>query len=257
MRSCVLAVVCGMLVGLSGCANPRQIMVNPTTWQQVNCSASGWGWLGAPQAISMVDKCVSNQRVLGNIPIEEVEMQDAPKFSGPASTSQPQAEKPSWGSDSFWTYSVGGNSVKVTVEKIDTFRNGKAYFVKNGSGTQIYNDSLGLAAVMKNGIMDSSYNPALLTYDWPLFVGKQWDSKGELTRNGGTMNLSTHYEVKGFGKVKVPAGEFDTYYILSKSDYGARITELWYSPKAKNYVKGVVYTNSGRSVEELADYKAQ
>jgi hypothetical protein len=69
------------------------------------------------------------------------------------------------------------------------------------------------------------------------------------------MDLSTHHEVKGYGKVKVPAGEFDAFYILSRSDYGARVTELWYSPEIKYYVKGVTYTNSGKTVEELKSYQ--
>ena len=71
------------------------------------------------------------------------------------------------------------------------------------------------------------------------------------------LHLSTHYEVKGYGKVKVPAGEFDAYYILGRSDYGARINELWYSPAVKNYIKGVLYTNNGKIIEELSSFRVE
>ena len=87
---------------LCGCANPKQVMVNPNTWQQVNCSAHGWGWIGAPQALSISEKCISNQRVLGYITIEEAEMKDPPKFTGAASTPQAQIDKPLWNAASFW-----------------------------------------------------------------------------------------------------------------------------------------------------------
>lgn len=243
------------LLVLCGCANPKQIMVNPNNWQQVNCSAHGWGWIGAPQALSISEKCINNQKVLGYITIEEAEMQDPPKFTGAASTSQAQIDKPVWSANSFWEYTVNGNSTKIIVEKVDSFSGSKAYFVNNGNNINILNDALGLLAVMQNNVMDSSYDPALQPFDWPLFVGKKWDSAGKMIRNGGAIDLSTHHEVKGYGKVKVPAGEFDAFYILSRSDYGARITELWYSPEIKYYVKGVTYTNSGKSVEELNSYQ--
>jgi hypothetical protein len=203
----------------------------------------------------MSKKCISNQRVLGYITIEEAEIQDPPKFIGLSNTPQAQASKPIWGLASFWEYSLNGSEAKVFVEKIDTFGGAKAYFVNNGNSINVFNDALGLAAVMKNNMMDSSYDPALKPFDWPLYVGKQWDSSGQMIRNGGSMDLSTHHEVKGYGKVKVPAGEFDAYYILSKNDYGARVTELWYSPEVKYYVKGISYTNNGKSVEELKSYE--
>ena len=243
-------VLSGALVFMAGCANPKQVMVNPGNWQQVTCAASGWGWIGAPQAYSITDKCISNQRVLGYIPLEEAEIKEAPKFSGNASAKD-AGVLPTWSDGDTWEYSVNGSTTKFTVKKPPV---SQQYRVDLATGTNIFNASLGLEGVEKDGMIDTIYSPALRPFDWPLHIGKAWDSSGEMKRNGGSIALSTHHEVKGFGRVKVPAGEFDAYYILAKNDYGARVSELWYAPAVKYYVKGVVYTNSGMSTEELVNF---
>lgn len=241
------------LIVMAGCANPKQVMVQPNTWQQVNCSSHGWGWLGAAQAYSMTDKCISSNRTLGYIPIEEAEATDGPKFIGPAIEKSKGSDKPLWSVKDTWEYSVNGNPAKIFVEKVDA----GTYQINTGAAVNILDGSLGYQSVVKNNIIDTIYDPALHPFDWPLFVGKKWDSSGEMKRNGGALALSTHHEVKGFGKVKVPAGEFDVYYILSKSDYGARVSELWYSPDVKYYVKGITYTNAGKLSEELISYQVK
>lgn len=247
-----LAVVFVLATVLAGCANPKQVMVHPDSWKQVNCSAHGWGWIGAPQAISMKDQCVNNQRVLGLITIEEAEMKEGPKFDAPLSSGISSIEKPTWSSGDFWEYNINGKAVKLQVESVEP---GPAYRVSNGSGVlNIFNDSWGLMFTEQNGVKDAMYSPALQPFAWPLTIGKQWNATGEMTRNGGTMKLSTHYEIKGSGKVKVPAGEFDAYYILAKNDYGARVTEMWYSPAVKSYVRAVTYFDTGKVVEELGRY---
>lgn len=244
-----------LLVALSltsGCANPKQVMVQAGTWQQVNCSASGWGWLGVPQAISMVNNCINAQKVLGYIPIEEAEMLDGPKFSQELVVNN-QEQKPVWHVNDSWEYSVNSRPTRLFVEKVDN--GGTFYYLNVGSRTSVFNDSLGAQKTITNGIVDTVYEPALHPLDWPLYVGKKWDASGDMKRNGGTLAVSTHHEVMGYGKVKVPAGEFEAYYILAKSDFGARVTELWYSPTVKYYVKAITYTNTGRIVEDLARYE--
>jgi hypothetical protein len=245
-----------IVTNFCGCANPRQIMVNPNTWQQTVCAASGFSW-GAISAYSMYNTCVNNQRVLGMSPLEEVEAKDAPKFDMPFDATGKQATRPEWQAGQFWEYSLSsGGTRRLTVQKIGNYNGTAGYHVVNADGKEsFYDQSLGLMVVFGSGIVDTEYDPALRPFDFPLFLGKSWNATGDMHRAGGHINLSNHHEVKGYGRVKVPAGEYDAFYILNRSDYGARISELWYSPEVKNYVKGVLYTNNGKIVEELSRFK--
>lgn len=56
---------------LSSCATPNTMMVNPTNGQLANCSATGWGWAGAPLAIMSHDSCVESMRTVGWVTAEE------------------------------------------------------------------------------------------------------------------------------------------------------------------------------------------
>jgi hypothetical protein len=247
-----------VVASFSGCSNPRQVMVNPDTWQQTVCSESGFGWIGASKADAKFNACVFNQRILGMVPLEEVEAEDAPKFELPLEAAGTQAVRPEWLAGYAWEYEVSsGGSNRLTVQKTETYHNVAGYRVIRADGKEaFYDQSLGLVALFGRGIVDSDYDSAFHRFDFPLYVGKRWNVSGEMRRSRESMDLSARYEVMGYGKVKVPAGEFDAYYILGRSDLGARINELWYSPDVKNYVKGVLYTKKGKIVEELVRFKA-
>ena len=258
LRLCCL-LACVLLTILCGCANPRQVMVNPSTWQQAVCAASGWGWLGAPLAYKSYNNCLNNQKVLGLIPLEELEVKDSLKFDTPLDATGKKATRPEWQAGQFWEYSLSnGGTSRLTVQKIGNYNGTAGYTVVSPDGKEsFYDQSLGLMVVFGNGIVDTEYEPALHPFDFPLDLSKSWHASGDMHRAGGHIDLSNHHEVKGYGRIKVPAGEFDAFYILNRSDYGARISELWYSPEVKNYVKGVLYTNNGKIVEELTRYNLE
>ncbi|MBL7205905.1 MAG: hypothetical protein ISS63_16490 [Desulfobacteraceae bacterium] len=119
----------------------------------------------------------------------------------------------------------------------------------------LYNEALGVCAILDKGATLNEYTPPLHPYDWPLSLGKSWKATGVMKTSTGSLNLATCYEVKGYGRVRVPAGIFNAFYIIGKNDTGrVRIVELWYSPEIKNYVKGISYLISGKVTEELVDY---
>lgn len=244
-----------LLSTLGGCANPRQVMVNPNNWEQTVCSASGWGLQGAPEAVSLTNTCVDKQKALGLIPLEEVEAQDTRKFDTKLDAAGMQALRPEWEAGDYWEYATSNEQeVRVTVDSRDYYRETDGYVISINDNDYFYNTSLGLMAAYIDGTVDTDYEPALVPYDFPLHTGKKWDYSGIMRRKSGTTAMSMHHEVKGYGTVKVPAGEFAAYYILSTSDYGSRIIELWYSPSVKSYVKAVIYTDSGTITEELTGY---
>ncbi len=242
--------------GLCGCASPRQVMVDPDTWRQTVCSGSGWGWVGAAKAESTFDACVHNQRILGMIPLLELEKSDPPKFELFLEPPTAQAVRPDWQAGDYWEYSLSsGETNRINVQKSGVYNNATGYRITRSDGKEAFHDqSLGLVALFGRGIIDSDYDSVFHRFEFPLYVGKRWRSSEEIRRANGSMDLSARYEVMGFGKVKVPAGEFDAYYILGRSEPGARINEMWYSPEVKYYVKAVLYTEKGRIVEELVRF---
>lgn len=57
---------------LSACVTPNAMLVNPSTGEIRNCSASGWGWAGAPLAEASFHSCVNGLKSIGYIPMDEV-----------------------------------------------------------------------------------------------------------------------------------------------------------------------------------------
>ena len=56
---------------LSACAHPSHTMVQPGTGLAVDCSAYGWGWLGAPMAVGIANSCVEKYESIGYIKKEQ------------------------------------------------------------------------------------------------------------------------------------------------------------------------------------------
>jgi len=55
---------------ISGYVTPSQMLVNPQG-QLMRCSATGWGFIGAPLAQQSYNKCVSDLRAVGYLGVEE------------------------------------------------------------------------------------------------------------------------------------------------------------------------------------------
>ena len=61
------------LVGLllAGCATPSYMLRNPGTDQVVHCTASGWGYVGAPMALITAKHCVDDYERIGWVKIPQ------------------------------------------------------------------------------------------------------------------------------------------------------------------------------------------
>ncbi len=58
---------------LTACATPSTLFMTPEG-KIVQCSAHGWGYVGAPMANQIHGHCVSEMRTLGNLPLDEAGM---------------------------------------------------------------------------------------------------------------------------------------------------------------------------------------
>jgi hypothetical protein len=241
---------------LFGCASYQQVMVNPADWEQVTCSAQGFGYRGEPMARATYESCVFNLKTLGYVTLEEAEAKDSPKFVQERPTLA-QADRPAWRKGFSWEYSVDGKTVRYAVDNVATTDRDFSYQVAAPDGrVLILNGNLDLSAVMMDGVVETGYDPPLKTFVWPLAVGRKWDTITRVNKGQVATQIARSSEVGGFGKVKVPAGEFEAYYILSRNGDGSRAEELWYSQQVGNNVKRIVYTKKGRTVEELLRFNA-
>lgn len=104
-------------------------------------------------------------------------------------------------------------------------------------------------------------------YSWPLYVGKKWDNNRKYSSGSIDFDSLQTCEVIGFEKIKVVAGEFDSFKILCKLTYtnsvgvsGSNESYRWYSSLAKRAVKiqntwWIAEKLDTQIIRELASYE--
>ena len=236
-----------------GLLRTYKVMINDQG-KQVYC---GSGASGAGMVARIDAECVKNQTALGFVDLDDFEKTEPPKLEQRPGLTPPEENPPQWEPGYVWTYKISGVRSGITRQEVtgtESVKGVNAYVVSAGQSTFLLTDQLHAVQTKVNGIPTATYTPPFQSYDWPLTVGKTWDAKGERETRTGKVNISAHFEVKGYGIVRVPAGEFEAFYLLSKSAYGARESEVWYSPKIRRHVKVVGYWSEGRTTAELISY---
>ena len=64
-----------------------------------------------------------------------------------------------------------------------------------------------------NSMVQCAFTPANRWADFPLEKGKKWSNPTHVVGPGGEADLTKEHVVEAYEKIKVPAGEFDTYRI--------------------------------------------
>lgn len=239
-----------------GCAVTSKVMINEQG-KQVHCGSWGVGVIGTSVADASYLDCVKQQKALGFVDLEDFEKTEPAKIEKRSGVMPPKESSPLWETGYVWSYRLSGTKNGVSRQEVtgkDLVKGLTAYVLRLGETTILYSEELNTIQIQEKGTITATYTPPLQSYVWPLEVGKTWHAQGELETRTGKLNLSTHFEVKDYGIVRVPAGEFEAFYLLSKSDNGSRISEVWYSPKVRRHVKLVTYSNEGRLAAELTAY---
>lgn len=174
--------------------------------------------------------------------------------------SSAQADKPEWKVGNEWRYGwkVVDTSGTLTREVIreDTFSGVPSYVVRVGKNENFYTkDDLGLIATMSGGKVtlkrDASYEPL----SWPLEVGKEWKSSFTLLEGKVSQTYNNRIVVAKVETIEVPAGIYEAFKIEVYSTYsGNLLSEYWYSPQVKWFVKARIYQDGVRD-EELLSFK--
>jgi hypothetical protein len=176
------------------------------------------------------------------------------------SNNQPRIvmQKPDWNVGYQWTYAVKapGARISTTKEVIreDQFEGVPAYVVKMNKLESYYSkETLERMAAMKDGkLMNKRYNPSH-DLSWPLVAGNQWENKYTwedfLDNSGHKTDLSM--TVTSTEKITVPAGTFVAARIEGyDSKSGRLMTEYWYSPTTKWFIKTRTYNTAVPFIEE-------
>lgn len=256
-----------MIFSLSGCAVMHKVMINEEGKQAV-LSSGGWGFLGAPTAVVVHLAEEKKYRDQGYMEIEEFEKKEGPKVEERAGIKAPSGEAPPvWKVGDSWTYQVTGISKGqhrqeiVGEENVDGLN---AYVMQSDNKTLYFDRSLNPIQVCKEGVIECTYSPPRQDYDWPLTVGKTWKAEGKAKTASSESSFARQVTVKGYGIVRVPAGEFEAFYILTTSaaftgpnwDQEPRLLEAWYAPKIRHHLKRIVYTDKGWIILELTSFNA-
>jgi hypothetical protein len=255
-----------MSLSLSGCAVMHTVMIDEKGRQEV-AAASGWGVVGAPTAAVLHSAAVKKLRDHGFVTLSEFEAKEGPKVEERKEiTPAPDDGPPVWKAGDSWTYQVTGISTGQYREEIvgeETIAGLNAYVMRCSEDSALYVDrSLNIIQRRKHDEVEYTYLTPRKDYDWPLTVGKSWHARGKMKTGSSENKYARQVVVKGYGIVRVPAGEFEAYYILTTAapyvgpsiGQERRLLEVWYAPKIRHHVKRVVYTERGRITLELTDH---
>jgi hypothetical protein len=171
--------------------------------------------------------------------------------SGPA----PVAEAPAFKVGDEWRWTSGGRRRIIALEGEHTVtrlsnqecQNCRAYRDKNLTVVKLLDKEGNIV------VNDSSVGYKML--DFPLAVGKQWDSDVSLVNRSTRVAepYKNTFRVEAYEEVKTKAGSFKTFRIThiqqrAHSTFGANAGKtwretFWYSPEVKAFVKREVNTN--------------
>ena len=119
---------------------------------------------------------------------------------------------------------------------------------------------LAFAMVKVDGEVDIRFTPPYLQYVWPLAPGKKWEQTvtREAPRDKRTDEISTTCQVEAEETIAVPAGSFRAFKIVCHNKLtGSLMSEVWYSPEAKQLIRDRVRFSYGIQERNLIDFKVK
>ncbi len=105
--------------------------------------------------------------------------------------------------------------------------------------------------------VESRAAPAEKRLDWPLVVGKEWQSKAQIEYplQRSTEERRRIASIEARQLVTVPAGTFWAYHIVVKDPTGKMTSEQWYAPEVQWLIKEKTYLSYGEQIRELLEYR--
>lgn len=179
------------------------------------------------------------------------------------SASPPTTDAPIYKVGDTWTFlwdktdtKPGVIDVQTVVSVTDTQT---TLSVSTSSGTQREEDFNNQGDIIRNG--STTWDPCLGWLNFPMTVGKSWDSRHVARYASGSTDTSEHVEVVAFERVQVAAGSFDADKIVIRGVSTGKLSHgsaWWYAPSVKRVIKGHTeaygYNNERIDTSELAAF---
>ena len=169
-------------------------------------------------------------------------------------------EAPRVGTQTVWRLvdQSGERSVTHTVlDDVSDFDGRPVFRESNGRVTQVFNavNNNWIATLDNRGEVTLSAEPDTGTYNWPLWVGKQWLASYRYTDHEQQKSINPvvrNWKVVAYESVTVPAGTFDAFVIEGTpvSDQSWK-RSLWFVPQLGTHVRHVQQRAEQTAVAEL------
>ncbi|HEY6197689.1 MAG TPA: hypothetical protein VI231_03700 [Candidatus Binatia bacterium] len=176
-----------------------------------------------------------------------------------------QAKAPQWKVGYQWRYALvapglkGAALVPNEVVREETFDGIPAYVLAMGNKEYPHEkDTLAVLATLSGGKVVIKNDPPSLTLDWPLEVGKRWENHYVIqdVEEKQSAKIDTEVVVGDFEVIRVPAGSFPAFRIETYASPGGElISDQWYAPAVKWFVKSKFYREDGVIEQSLAAFK--
>ena len=174
-----------------------------------------------------------------------------------------QARPPEWKAGYRWQYLFTAPGVKGTIVSLvareEVFEKSPSYVLVIGKNEYPHAKStLGVLATLSGGKTLSKNDPPSQSLAWPLETGKQWRNYyvAEDAERKRTQRIDTEMVVAALEEVRVPAGIFAAFRVETyDTQTGELISEQWYAPRARWFVKTRIYRDEGPLVRELISFK--
>jgi hypothetical protein len=176
-----------------------------------------------------------------------------------------QAQKPEWKVGYQWRYALqapglkGAALVPNEVVREEIFEGVPAYVLSAGNNEYPHEKAtLAVLATLSNGKVVIKNTPPSLTLAWPLEVGKRWKNQYTIqdVEQKQSAKIDTEVLVGDFEIVRVPAGSFPAFRIETYTSPGGElISDQWYAPAVKWFVKSKFYREDGVVDQSLAAFK--
>jgi hypothetical protein len=159
-----------------------------------------------------------------------------------------------------WESSEGQGEYVWTVDRVEPLEGIEHYVIKSGP-REIFYRARDLATTLetRSGTPEVRHVPPRLGFSWPLRPGTMW--RQTLTEEQGreprAVDRTIAWKVEDEERVRVEAGTFDTLKIVARHerhDSPATMYEMWYAPKAKQWVRLKEHFPSGIRYRELTDF---
>jgi hypothetical protein len=161
-----------------------------------------------------------------------------------------------------WESPQGSGTFVWAVNRTEMLEGALHYVVKSGERREIFYRASDFAFYMDklDGVVELRRAGNDYRVPWPLTPGKAWTMKAteERPKDRQTRDLRQACLVEGEELVTVPAGQFQTVKIICRDERTqAIVSEAWYAPVVKSWVRDRGRFDYGIRERELIDYRVK